>query len=236
MSLPPITLSDLDPASNIDPVNDLMLLRQGFQDKKATVNQIAAVRLEQYNPLPAGGIVASDVMLVGRLTGVVYDNYIAPASTFGFNAGTRMWFGSMTPPLGWNLDATAGDRLLAVSNGGAAVNTYNNSSPLQGTWQQLDVGGVSGQGLNVLQIPNHQHWVRFGANPSSSQTANPRFVWGASNIFPNPALEYGTEASLGIVGGAGDVPSHDAFNACDPHHHGNNWRPAANVGCIGIKS
>lgn len=235
MTLPAITLDNLNPAPSVSG-SDLLLVRIGLQDFKATKDQVSNLAINSLSV--ASSLVQSDNTVISRVVGSGVQNFQTPVTNLGFLPGTVMWFRSATAPVGWSLLAGLGDRILAVSDGTNNANTYSNigaNGAPQGTWQQGDVSGIPGQGLNVLQIPNHQHFVRFGANPSSSQTANPRFVWGASQFFPNAALEYGTEASLGVVGGAGDIPSHDAFGACNPHNHGNNWRPLANVGILAQK-
>ena len=224
----PIEISDLTPASAIDRANDLVVLRQGLSDKKATLQQISNLTLADYTIL-GSPLNQSDVFLMGRNDGFGnYTNFLTTINRFGFLAGVRTWFYDSVAPLGWQIVAGTGDRVLGTILNGGAVYQYN-AFGLQGSWQQGDVSGVAGNGLTVLQIPNHQHFGQMGQTQSNQ---NPRFIYGAE-AFPNPNNpRYSSETVLGIVGGAGDVPSHDAFGACDPHNHGDRFRPASTVGII----
>lgn len=227
----PIEISALTPATAIDRANDLVLLRQGLADKKATVQQISNLVLSDY-PILSTPLNQTDVILVGRNNGLgVYTNYLTTINRFSFLAGTKMWFYDSVAPLGWSIVAGTGDRVLGTVLSGGATYQYN-ASGLQGSWQQQDVSGVLGNGLTVNQIPNHQHFAQFGSNRSD---INARFIAGSENVAVTPDIRYGTQSILGVVGGAGDIPSHDAFGACDPHNHGDKWRPSAIVGIIAMK-
>lgn len=224
----PIEISDLIPAVAIDRNNDLLLVRQGLIDKKATVAQVANINLADYTIL-SSPLNATDVILIGRNNGIGgYNNFITTIDRFSFIAGTRMWFYQATAPLGWQIVAGTGDRVLGTVLAGGQPYQYN-AFGLQGSWQQQDVSGITGNGLTVTQIPNHQHWAQFGQNQSNS---NARFIHGASQLPSSNNPRYGTQVVLGVVNGAGDIPSHDAFGACDPHSHGFTWRPEGAVGII----
>lgn len=249
MSLPPVTLSDLDPAGPIDPVNDLLLIRQGLNDKKITAGFVNNPVLGVLNPLP-DNIVASDVLLIGRNTGIgTYQNYTTSAFNVTLPSGTKCWFYQNVAPLGWTIDASVADRLIGVKGGSGAYNV--NGGNLSGTWQQSDVGGVAGQGLNVQQIPNHRHYAFPGQEQSN---ANPNFYRGSpdapSGGDPKWMPRSGTDTTnIGPVGGviAGmTIPGDNSwpfvtnFNTlsdgqCAPHNHGSIWRPAAAVGIVCIK-
>ncbi len=220
-----IELPDLSPAGPIDPVNDLVLVRQGLSDRKATVAQISNVAFATYAVLGTP-LKASDVLLVGVNDGLGgYQNYAINPQQLGFLAGTISWFFQNSAPNGWQIVAGSGDRVLGTVGGGQAYS----SAGLQGTWQQGDVSGVPNNGLTIDQIPNHQHWGQWGQGQSDTQ---PRYLRGNKSLPSSGNPRYSNTAILGIVGGLGDPGSHDAFGACNPHNHGSVWRPAAAVGII----
>ena len=236
MSLPPITIPDLDPAGTVDPDNDQMLIRQGLNDKRVSPAQISTLRLQAYNALPSN-IVSTDVILIGRNDGMGgYINYRAQPYRLGFlvdNGGypTCMWFWMTTAPLGWQIIPNSGDRVLATALPGGQAYQYTTSG-YQGSWQQGDVGGVAGQGLSITQIPNHNHYSTFGETQSNSHA---RYIHGARYINGTHGPNFGEDPTQnpgrGIVGGKGDNANHNNYGQCDPHNHGAVWRPAA---CVGI--
>ena len=222
-----VQIPDLSPAGPIQPT-DLILLRQGIVDVKATVAQISQIIFSTYT-ISATPLSATDVLVFGKNNGDgTYSNYALNPQQIGFLENTITWFYQSTAPLGWQIVPGTGDRILGTVLTGGGVNTYN-ATGLQGTWQQRDVSGEVGNGLTVTQIPNHQHWGQWGQDQSDSK---PSYLRGNRSLPTAPNPRYTTSAILGIVGGAGDVPSHDAFGVCDPHNHGNNWRPAATIGII----
>lgn len=252
MSLPPITIPDLDPAGPVDPANDLLLIRQGLNDKKITAGNLNNPILGVIAPLP-DNIVASDVFLIGRNTGGGnYQNYTTPAFNVTFPSGTRCWFHQAIAPLGWTIDTGFGDRVM-VTSGGASGTPYDVAGgTAAGTWQQGDVSGIPGNGLNVTQIPNHRHYSFPGQTQSNSK---PNYYHGASD--PNSSNDpkwmpkSGTDTvNIGPVGGIiagktipgdGSWPFVTNFNTlsdgqCNPHNHGSAWRPAAAVGILAIKN
>lgn len=220
-----LQIPDLDPAGPIDPVNDLLVIRQGLADRKVTVAQISNINFGLY-PVSSDPLQATDVFVIGKNDGLGgYDNFAITPQRIGFLSGTVSWFYQASAPLGWQIVAGTGDRVLATLGGSAAYQF----SGQQGNWQQDDVSGIQGNGLTVTQIPNHQHWGQWGQNQSDTQ---PNYLRGNRSLPTGGNPRYGNAPILGIVGGAGDVPSHDAFGACDPHNHGAIWRPAAVVGIV----
>lgn len=215
MSLPPVTLDDLTQAVLIDPANDLMLIRQGLQDKKATVDQISGVNFSTFSEIPTS-LAATDRILVARPVGSGFVNYWADLKYFAFPVGTKMYFAEANPPLGWDLDVSVQDRLLAVR--GPAGTTYANYG-LAGTWQQPSYA------LTPQQIPPHVHKVplAFGSSSSDSSTSARA---GTNN---QPQTKCFTSNGATGIGGAAQLLGQG-------HNHGNTWRIAATVGSIGIKS
>ena len=216
MSLPPVTLDDLTQATLIDPANDLLLVRQGFQDKKATVDQIAAINLSTL-PLIPSSLQALDRIVVARPVGLGFINYYATLEYFGFPSGTKMYFYQSTPPAGWTIDNTVQDRLLAVK--GTAGSIYENSG-LAGTWQQTSYA------LTPAQIPPHVHKMPMGYEETDS-TVNLNSARAARNIRTANSV-FTANGVIGI--------GESAQLLGQGHNHGNIWRPAAAVGCIGTKN
>ncbi len=209
MSLPPITIPDLLSAGVVDPVNDLMLIRQGLTDRKIPVQEVAQIRFESYAPLPTT-IQPSDYFLIARpIAGGGYTNYRARSQDVTFPNGTSMWFNMASPPVGWTLDASYADCLLAVKGGAQA---YANNG-MQGTWQQ------SPHTLTIAEMPSHSHELYMA---QTGKLQSPATVgWGTGT---SPAYQKGVTPLVKLTGGNG------------PHDHGMVWRPTAAVGCIGIKN
>ena len=159
----PLTISDLDPAGPLDPVNDLLLIRQGFNDRKITPSAVGNPHLASLSMLP-GQLVASDVLLVGRNNGVGYDNYIVPPQNLGFLNGTSMWFFQANAPLGWTVVPNSGDKVLATALPSGAAYQYH-ATGYQGTWQQ------EGHALTIDEMPTHSHSV-FADSGSGSSTVS----------------------------------------------------------------
>lgn len=216
MSLPPITLDDLTQATAIDPANDLLLVRQGTQDFKATVDQIAALNMALLSLIPTS-IQPTDRIIVGKaIGGGNFQNYYATLEYFGFPSGTKMYFYQQNPPAGWTLDATVQDRLLAVRGG---AGDYA-ASGLFGTWQQTPYA------LTPAQIPAHSHRVKTGLG-SSSSVGSTNAARGANS--DSPGIQVFTDNGATGPGGSDQLLG-------QAHNHGNTWRPAAAVGCIGDKN
>jgi hypothetical protein len=229
MSLPPITIPDLDPAGTVDRVNDLVLLRQGLNDKKATVQQISSIALGDYGSLGTP-IVASDVLLIGRNAGPgVYNNFIFTPQRLGFLVNTVMWFWMPAAPDFWVVEAGSGDKVLATALAGGQPYQYT-APGYFGDWQQDGVnGGKPGSGLTLTQIPNHNHWAQFGHDRSDK---NAQYIEGAKKHAEAGDINYSNQPVAGVVGGFNDTGSHRNYGGCDPHNHGAIWRPAAAVGLL----
>lgn len=209
MTIPPITIPDLDPAGPIDRVNDLVILHQGFNDRKATLEQITAIQLSQYPSIPEP-LVGSDVFLVGRYNGSGYTNYLATVPLVTFVRGTQMWFYMNTTPLGWTAIASTGDRLLAVKGGAKYVTGATTTST--DDWQQLD------HTLTINEMPEHQHGIRGSHSSTSSGDNNTQLARYAKTSQEGKSIK-----TTDVGGGLG-------------HNHGADWRPSAAVGVLGRKS
>lgn len=221
MSLPPITIPLLDPAGPVDPDNDLLLIRQGLNDRKIPAGQIGNLRLGEFTMLP-GQLVASDVLLIGRVNGGGYDNYIMPPQYLGFLNGTNAWFYQAAAPLGWSIIAGTGNRVLACSD---STNKYNgvNAPNQTGDWQQ------SNATLTIEQIPAHSHIIKVW---KSDQEGNLSSKIGSTN------RNTGNNQNTGQTGGIGsnNQTSTSPAGATQGHNHGNSWRPLANVGILCTKN
>ena len=205
----PVTIDQLDPATMpIDPDNNLLLIRQGLNDRKVLAGQLSNPSLASLSMLP-GQLVASDVLLVGRYNGSTYDNYIIPPQYLGFLNNTKMWFYENEAPAGWTIIPATGDRLLAVSDG---ITNYSGAAPgsQAGQWQQLN------HTLTEEQMPVHKHSF-LGANSSG-----PAFTKISRGSLTD-ATEFETDPAGGLNG------------ITQGHNHGDGWRPKANIGCLCVK-
>lgn len=217
--LPPITIPELDPATAIDFNNDQVLLRQGLNDRRATLDQINTFRLENY-PTLTSQLVASDVILIGRNNGGgSYINYTADPRRLGFLVGVSMYFYCDTnqAPLYWQNIPSLGNRVLAVKAnsaasggaGGGANSAYTNWG-LQGSWNLPD------HQLTIAEMPNHRHEV----NGTGATSGTGNLTRGYRETNSQPSRPWNTRST----GGDG------------AHNHGNSFRPLAAVGLICIKN
>lgn len=211
MTLPPITIPQLDPAGPTDPQNDLMLIRQGFNDRRITLGQVLTIRLASLSYLPSA-LTQNDVVLVGRPSGGEYTNYLLRPQNIGFLQGTKMWFWQSSAPLGWTLVQNQGDRLLATGVQGGANYQYKSTSRgnFAGTWQQ------EGHAISIEQMPAHNHDIRV--NRPSTDRENELVWYNAATIHSELKRVY-DNAVQSTGGGL-------------PHDHGFTWRPAALVGVL----
>jgi len=217
--LPPVTIPDLDPATVIDFNNDEVILRQGINDRRATLDQITNFRLQNYPTLP-GQILATDVILIGRNDGLgAYDNYIADPRRLGFLVGVSMYFYCDTnqAPLFWQNLPSLGNRVLAVkanaaSNGGISGggNSAYTNWGLQGNWLLPD------HQLTVAEMPNHRHEI----NGAGATAGTGNLVRGYRESNSQSSKLWNTKSTGGDSN----------------HNHGNTFRPLAAVGLICIKN
>lgn len=230
MSLPPITIDELDPAGPINSNADYLVVRQGLTDRRATPAQIAVLDLSNLVLLQTP-LTETDVLLVGRPDGLGgYTNYRISPQRIGFLQGTTMWFYQTSVPLLWRLVTNVGDRVLATGIQGDPPpipdTKYRGRQVQQGTWQQ------EGATLLTTQIPNHRHYAMVGdSSVGSPPVPNPNYRGSNSIAYPVPVQGGGR----GVVGAFNDNPTHDNYGECAPHNHGNIWRPAALVGMLCIK-
>lgn len=214
----PVQISDLSSAPGGAQDADLALIRRSnTTDYKVLVSSLRSINTPGLPALPAP-LQATDLMIVNQGAA----NCKVDFGRVGFVAGVRMWFytnsSNINGALYWGLVPNTGDTLLAVK-GGSTYNVGGTSN--LGTWQQV------GATLGITQIPNHQHYYRFGQDQSNSGAT---YVHGAKRLPSGGDPKFGLGS--GIVGGQGDNPNHDAYGGCDPHNHGNTWRPLASVGSI----
>lgn len=214
----PVQLSDLDAQSSaLD--TDLSLIRRGSTDYKVTVALLRTINIAGLPLYGTGqGALATDLMMIS--SGGVNRQLLF--GLIGFIKGTRMWFYSNTNPNGaaslyWTVVPSTSDILLA-SRSNDPNTPYNTGGTLGGDWQQQDVNGVAGQGLNINQIPNHTHHYLLGDVREEDRARYPR---GAKNSL---------DGIFGVTNGVDG--SSMAIGACAPHNHGFGWRPRAAVGII----
>jgi len=115
----------------------------------------------------------------------------------------NIWTYQDTAPAGWSIIAGTSDALLACKGGGQA---YNASGETQaGTWTQPD------HQLTEDEMPSHIH------------NYNIYNVLATAYGNPSNALWYGVSTNGGTTTPTGDD---------QPHNHGNEHRPLANVGIV----
>ncbi len=206
----PVTIDQLDSATMpIDPDNNLLLIRQGLNDRKVLAGQLSNPSLGSLSMLPSQ-LVASDVLLVGRYNGSTYDNYIVPPQYLGFLNNIKMWFYEATAPLGWTIIPATGDRLLAVATVSLPYDGVWGGSQ-SGDWQQKD------HELTKEQMPVHSHTMRYTVDAGSG---NNRVARARTE---NASSTFTTDSEGGLDG------------VTQGHNHGSSWRPAANVGILCVK-
>lgn len=83
------------------------------------------------------------------------------AAAAGIASGNKAWFYQDAAPVGWTLDATPSDALLAVKGGA----TYTTGGAQAGTWTQLN----HTHGIGSLTTPNHTHTDNF-TTPAHTHT------------------------------------------------------------------
>lgn len=214
MSLPPITIPDLDPASPLDPDNDLLLIRQGLTDKKVLLGMLQKVNLASL-PMLSGQLTSTDVLMVGRPSGGGgYDNYLMPPQYLGFLNGTCAWFWQATAPLGWSVVPNSGDKVLATVLPGGQSYQYN-SAGYQGDWQQED------HELSIDEIPDHMHRIAVSLGSADD--------WNKAKSC-RAGKDGQTSVGVATSGVAGRTQP-----TTKGHNHGNEWRPEAAVGILCVK-
>ena len=234
------TISDLPPISPPLQTNDLLLVRRGTTDYQAAANIVQQVNVAELNATPSYS--PNDLMMIWNLgTSQLYNIQYGQV---GFPIGTMTWFYQNTVPVNWITVVGTGDRILACAE---PALKYQSAPPVSGgaqggTWQQYPVnalavpagtpgfsiaspGGIAGGGLSISQMPRHLHAGALkNNNINDIAGANSQFFQGG-NISASPPTNLNTTLTGGTTG----------LGSCDPHDHGAVWRPAANVGKIGIK-
>lgn len=182
-----IQIQNLPSASS--PLNGsaYVIIKDGLQDKKATVTQMRAIDISAFSAINTP--LASDLVMIGR-TGIARKTLF---QNVGFVEGVMIWFYLSAAPLGWQIVDSLTDCLLAVTGG---ITYTNPGSGTDGTWQQ------EGHVLTIAEIPDHVHSLTLGDNSASGQSAiMPR---GANN-FTIGALTGGVNGSTGGAHNHGDT-------------------------------
>lgn len=216
----PVEMPDLPPAT-IANDDDETVLRQGMTDYRCAVGLLRSINVQGLSPLSEA--VPTDVFLIAHALPAPIANFSIRFDQVGFVKGTKMWFWQGTPAAGWNLIPDTGDRLLAVSDG-----TNNYSAQAAGTQTPLGNWQQTGISLSVEQMPGHSHeGVYEKGNLSPSKTC--------INTTQDKYLT--TSKYTLYTGGTGTTSSNNPNGNVSAalHNHGNTWRPAANIGCMGIK-
>jgi len=129
---------------------------------------------------------------------------------------TSMWFNQDTAPIGWTIDGTITDELLAVKGGTQAYNVVGGT--VAGTWTQTNHSHTTGDHtLTVAEMPIHHHTIIS-------------YVTGGWCGYCNGPYPGGSTNSGDTGGGA----AHSHGNTGDSAT-ANTYRPRARVGIICIK-
>ena len=157
------------------------IIKDGLQDKKATVTQLREIDISAFTNLPSP--VASDLIMIGRAS----NTYKTLFQNVGLIKGTKCWFYNNVAPSGWTIVPGVGDALLGVLGGGIYINA---GVGFDGDWQQTD------HTLTVNEIPSHSH--RIPAGKDSSGSSGTRYARRATDLDTDTTI---TSASEG--GGVG---------------------------------
>ncbi len=122
-----------------------------------------------------------------------------------FDIETKMYFYQDSAPVGWTIDSTSADSILAVKGGSQEYNV--SGGEIAGTWEQ------PGHILVKAEIPPHVHTYTYVYNKNSEHT-------GGSTVYTSANNNYDT--------GDGSADGLDG----ESHNHGNTYRPLAAVGII----
>jgi len=129
-------------------------------------------------------------------------------STNAMPAATKAWFYQNTAPVGWTIDATPADALLAVKGGTQAYNA--NGGTQVGTWTQ----------------PNHDHTYNTVIAHTHALTVS-NSITAPLELVAAGVTGAGTTLNTGSTGSASGTVSAAATAAT--------WRPLAQVGIICTK-
>lgn len=156
-----IPIQNLTSASS--PINSsaYMIIKDGVQDKKATVSQVREIDISAFSPKASPAV--TDLVMIG--TGS--STYKATFDQVSFPANTYMWFYQASAPSNWAHVTTLTDCLIGVSGG----STYTTpGSGTNGTWLTAD------HTLTVSEIPSHNHNINVSKNSLNSfpSISNPR--------------------------------------------------------------
>jgi len=174
------------------------IIKDGLQDKKATITQLREIDVSAFTNM-ASTPVASDLMIVGRGSSTFKTLF----SNVGFVTGVTSWFYQAVAPSGWAIIPGLSDCLLAVQGGSVYVNP---GSGANGGWMQTS------HVLTVNEIPAHTHNVRGrGAQEASGNKvrgyqpgdSSPDYIWPTQAAGGGQGHNHGDTwrplAAVGIV-------------------------------------
>lgn len=155
-------------------------------------------------------------------------------------AGTKMWFYHNTAPVGWTIDATAPDSLLAVKGG---TNDYSTrGGHMHGTWYQPDhYHSTVSHVLTEAEMPAHTH-----NDPTTDGNEGPGdsvYKYELAQVdFHVSGFTYPNYRSSGYDYGIQSAPTSSTGGGAS-HTHGNTskgatsptWRPQAALGIVCTK-
>ena len=141
-----------------------------------------------------------------------------------FAAGTRAWFGNVSAPTGWTIDATAADGLLAARGG---TNAYVAAAGGQaGTWTQ----------------PNHLHTGPSHTHTYTTVIAHTHSITmtdsggGPKNTVLGGVASTASYANTASTGSASGTTASGGTGNTGASATAATWRPLANLGNVCIKS
>lgn len=168
-----------------------------------------------------GAVYAKDV---SGHSGLFFENDEALEMQLPFTSGTKMWFYQNAAPIGWTIDSTPADALLAVKGGTGKFNA--NGGTQAGSWTHLHA--TAAHTLTTAEMPAHTHSYTFTAD----------YGTGSDCQYPAQAetLAHTDVRASTSTGGGGSHTHSDVAGAKEATGDtAGTWRPLAQLGIICTK-
>ena len=190
--------------------NTLFVFLNGQKCDNTSVPPTLATEYEETDPYTVtfGASLLNNDLVEFIVIGAYVLDAEEAANILGIITGTKMYFYQAAAPLGWTIDATLGDSVLAV-HGSSSYAGSGSGGVQAGTWTQ----------------PNHTHSFDDGGHVHTG-TTNTETVLGPNIATDGSNSHYHTFTTdsanaTGTTGGGATA---------------NTWRPKANVGIIATRN